>query len=94
MGEWGNSRTGSLLRANGQLSAIAGHHFWPGHFDFDQTAGLYLVRGHSTHSCRFQYYTLDFRLNQLVDRGVELKAHGQVAEFLGVRVSVSFSKLV
>ncbi|WP_291862152.1 acyloxyacyl hydrolase [Marinilabilia sp.] len=88
MGEWDSSRAGSSLTHNGRLSAIAGHHFLLGRFDFGQTAGLYLMRGHSTHSLWFQYYTLDFGLNQLIHVGVGLKAHGKVAEFLGVRLSV------
>lgn len=89
MGEWDNSRAGSSLREKGRLSAIGGHHFLLGRFDFGQTAGLYLMRGHSTHSRWFQYYTLDFGVNQLIGIGVGLKAHGKVAEFLGVRISLS-----
>ncbi len=85
MGEWAGSREGSSLADLGRLSAVAGHHFLLGRFDFGQTAGLYLYRGHSTHSRWFLYYTLDFELNTLFGVGVGLKAHGKVAEFLGAR---------
>ncbi len=88
MGEWDGSREGTSLSQLGRLSAVAGHHFLLGRFDFGQTAGLYLLQGHTTHSPWFQYYTLDFELNSLFGVGVGLKAHGKVAEFLGARISL------
>jgi hypothetical protein len=90
MGELDTSRPGSLSLKKGRLSAVAGHHFILGRFDFGQTAGVYLLRGHSTHSPWFQYYTLDYGLSDLMEVGVGLKAHGKVAEYLGVRLSFSF----
>jgi hypothetical protein len=89
MGEWDGSREGTSLSKLGRLSAVAGHHFLLGRFDFGQTAGLYLLQGHTTHSPWFQYYTLDFELNSLFGVGVGLKAHGKVAEFLGARMSLT-----
>ena len=89
MGEWDGSREGSALSDLGRLSAVAGHHFLLGRFDFAQTAGFYLLRGHSTHAPWFQYYTLDFELNSRLGIGIGLKAHGKVAEFLGARISLT-----
>lgn len=89
MGEWDGSREGSSLSELGRLSVLAGHHFLLGRFDFAQTAGFYLLRGHSTHAPWFQYYTLDFEISPAFGIGVGLKAHGKVAEFLGARVLLS-----
>lgn len=86
MGELDDSREGSALSDLGRLSVVAGHHFLLGRFDFAQTAGFYLLQGHSTHFPWFQYYTLDFELSSTFGIGVGLKAHGKVAEFLGARL--------
>jgi hypothetical protein len=89
VGAWDNIRTGASLSERSRLSAIAGHHFLLGRFDFGQSAGFYLLQGHAPHSPWFQYYTLDFALNSFLGVGVGLKAHGKVAEFSGIRVLIT-----
>jgi hypothetical protein len=88
MGEVDNSRDVSGLSDKSRLSLTGGHSFLLGRFTFSQKGGIYVLRGHSTHSCWFQFYTLDFDLMQNFDVGIGLKAHGKVAEFLGIRLSV------
>ena len=81
-----NSREGSSQIDHSRMSVMGGHAFLLGRFTFAQKAGLYLWSGHPTKAPWFQYYTLDFSVSQRLGIGVGLKAHGKVAEFLGVRL--------
>jgi hypothetical protein len=92
MGEVDNSLDTSDLGGKSRLSLTGGHSFLLGRFTFSQKGGIYLLRGHPTHSCWFQFYTLDFDLMQNFDVGVGLKTHGKVAEFLGVRLSLELMR--
>jgi hypothetical protein len=89
-GEYDNSRSGSGFEKKSRLSLTAGHSFLLGRFTFNQKAGVYIWRGHSTHASWYQYYTLDFEMAKRVGIGVGLKAHGKVAEYLGVRLLFGF----
>ncbi|PWE01146.1 acyloxyacyl hydrolase [Marinilabilia rubra] len=85
-GEYDNSRSEPGFNNKSRLSLTAGHSFLLGRFTFGQKGGIYVWRGHSTHSPWYQYYTLDFDLAGRFGFGVGLKAHGKVAEYLGVRL--------
>ncbi len=86
MVETDHSRDVSTLRDKSRISLTAGHAFLLGRFSFAQKAGIYLWRGHATHNSWFQYYTLDFDVMPGLGIGAGLKAHGRVAEFLGLRI--------
>ncbi len=86
MAELDNSRRVSEGLDRSRYSVTAGHRFLLGRFDFGQTAGFYLWSGHVTKEPWYQYYTIDYRAWQQLSFGVGLKAHGKVAEFLGIRL--------
>lgn len=90
MAELDYSRSDASFPENGRVSVLGGHHFLLGRFDFGQTAGFYLIRGHETQAPWFQYYTLDFEVTSMLGVGVGLKAHGKVAEYLGVRINATY----
>lgn len=85
-GEYDNSRPEPGFSNKSRLSITAGHNFLLGRFTFAQKAGVYVWQSQSTHAPWYQYYTLDFDLTGRFGFGVGLKAHGKVAEYLGVRL--------
>lgn len=93
MAELDGSRQTSAGFNRSRYSATAGHRFLLGRFSFGQTAGLYLWSGHATKAPWYQYYTLDFKATGVLGFGVGLKAHGKVAEFLGVRVFIKMMEV-
>jgi hypothetical protein len=84
--ELDNSRIGLSMHDKSRASFMAGHTFLLGRFAFAQKGGIYVWSGHSTQSPFFQYYTLDFGVNDGFGIGFGLKAHGKVAEFVGIRL--------
>jgi len=89
MAEFDNSRDYSDLGSKSRLSFMVGHTFLLGRFAFGQKAGIYVWSGHATHAPWYQYYTLDFEVSEKIAIGTGLKAHGKVAEFLGMRFLLS-----
>ncbi|MGM0375778.1 MAG: acyloxyacyl hydrolase [Bacteroidota bacterium] len=90
MFEHDNSRKGDGIADRSRVSLMSGHAFLLGRFSFAQKAGVYLWHGHPTKAPWFQYYTLDFSATENLGFGVGLKAHGKVAEFLGIRLLYQF----
>lgn len=86
MFEYDRSRVGSGITDRSRVSLMGGHAFLLGRFSFAQKAGVYLWSGHLTKAPWFQYYTLDFSATENLGIGFGLKAHGKVAEFLGIRL--------
>ncbi len=66
-----------------------GHEFLLGKFLFSQQFGVYLNNPNPMHSDLYQRYGLVFRINKTLNAGINLKAHGHVANFLDFRVGIS-----
>ncbi len=68
------------------------HHFLFGRFDFSQRMGYYLSKPehYQTDNLFFQRYVLSYKIWQDLRLGIELKAHGHVAENIGFRLGYGF----
>lgn len=71
-------------------SVALGHEFLLGKFIFSQQFGFYLYRPYKTGTDVYQRYGLVFRISKRFHFGINLKAHGHVADFLDFRTGVSF----
>jgi hypothetical protein len=71
---------------------FASHHFLFGRFDFSQRLGYYLHKPENYQSEKlfFQRYVLSYQIWQKLRVGIELKAHGHVAENIGFRLGYGF----
>ncbi len=67
-----------------------GHEFLLGKFVFSQQFGFYLINPNPIHSDVYQRYGLVYRINKTLSTGINLKAHGHVANFLDFRAGISF----
>ena len=67
-----------------------GHEFLLGRFLFSQQFGLYLNNPNPEHTAAYQRYGLVYRISKRISTGINLKAHGHVANFIDFRVGVSF----
>ena len=73
-----------------KFSAAIGHEFLLGKFLFSQQFGVYLYRPYKNTSDVYQRYGLVFRASGRLSFGINLKAHGHVADFLDMRMGLSF----
>jgi hypothetical protein len=105
--EWVNDRSLRMaLRENGTMSsqgeypdhnkvgALVGIDWLFGRFVFYQHLGIYVYSPVETPSPVYQRYGLNFRLTRNLFAGVNIKAHGQDADYLDVRIgySIGFTK--
>lgn len=87
--------TGYVLEqaGDGDASLLAGlalgHEFLLGKFLFSQQLGFYLTNPNPEFPAVYQRYGLVYRINRTFGAGINLKAHGHVANFLDARVSIS-----
>jgi hypothetical protein len=72
------------------ISVLIGNEFLLGKFTFGQQIGCYLKQSESTPSRLLQYYSLHYYFNKHFLAGIAIKAHGQVAEYLGIRIGHVF----
>lgn len=66
-----------------------GHEFLLGRFLFSQQFGVYLRNPNPMNDDVYQRYGLVYRINKTISTGINLKAHGHVANFLDFRVGIS-----
>jgi len=71
-------------------SMALGHEFILGKFLFSQQFGVYLYKPYRMGADVYQRYGLVIRATPWFTAGINLKAHGHVADFLDFRVGVSF----
>ena len=87
--------TGYVLEEEGDSTTpikaglAIGHEFLLGKFLFSQQFGVYLNNPNPMHADVYQRYGLVYRINNWLNAGINLKAHGHVANFLDLRVGVS-----
>lgn len=87
--------TGYVLETLGEepnsikAGLAVGHEFLLGKFLFSQQFGAYLSNPNPEHPGVYQRYGLVFRINKTLSAGINLKAHGHVANFLDFRVGIS-----
>ena len=76
-----------------QISALAGHSFVFGKFDFSQYWGTYLYAPAYENKNFFQRYSLSYEVFENFSFGVTLKAHGHVAENFNLLLGYTFREL-
>ena len=87
--------TGYVLETMGETpesikaGLAAGHEFLLGKFLFSQQFGVYLSNPNPEHPQVYQRYGLVYRIDKTFSAGVNLKAHGHVANFIDFRVGIS-----
>ena len=87
--------TGYVLEQEGDTSTpikaglAAGHEFLLGKFLFSQQFGVYLSNPNPMHADVYQRYGLMYRINKNFSLGINLKAHGHVANFFDARFGIS-----
>lgn len=75
---------------NAHIWGIAlGHEFLLGRFLFSQQFGAYVIKARNQPADVYQRYGLMYRISQHFSLGINIKAHGHVANFLDARISVS-----
>jgi hypothetical protein len=75
---------------NAHIWEIAlGHEFLLGRFLFSQQFGAYVIKARNQPADVYQRYGLMYRISQHFSLGINIKAHGHVANFLDARISVS-----
>ena len=101
--EWVNDRSiyrslreNNMVDENGDYSdhnragILAGMDWLFGRFIFYQHLGIYVYSPVKDKNKVYQRYGLNFRISQHVFAGINIKAHGQDADFMDVRVGCSF----
>jgi len=101
--EWVNDRSlYRALRENGtvneagnfsdhnRVGLLAGFDWLFGRFIFYQHLGIYVYSPVKAQSPVYQRYGLNFRISRHVFAGLNIKAHGQDADFMDIRVGYSF----
>ncbi|TRX72436.1 acyloxyacyl hydrolase [Carboxylicivirga sp. M1479] len=94
-----NSITGSILVEYQQnvidpklwsIAPLVGNEFIFGQLLFGQQIGAYVLKGSSASNTVLQNYYLRYKINSRLIAGVNLKAHGKVADYLSVQVGFIF----
>ena len=73
-----------------QGAILAGHEFWLGRVTFSQVFGLYYYREYRNTDDVYQRYGLTYTFVKNVFVGMNLKAHGHVADFFDFRIGYRF----
>jgi hypothetical protein len=69
---------------------LAGHELILGKFNFYQQLGWYVYSPFKRKSRFYQRYGINYKINQILFAGINLKAHSEVADFLDFRTGISF----
>ncbi len=69
---------------------MAGHEFLMGRFNFSQLLGIYLFNQSGYYTLLYQRYGLTYSITKNWAAGINLKAHGNEANFLDGRLIYSF----
>ncbi|MCW5520326.1 acyloxyacyl hydrolase [Aureitalea sp. L0-47] len=73
-----------------QGAVLAGHEFWLGRVTFSQQFGLYYYRDFRDTDDVYQRYGLTYEFVKNIFVGMNLKAHGHVADFFDFRLGYRF----
>lgn len=73
-----------------RIALLLGHELWLGRFIFSQQLGIYVYAPYEPRDAVYQRYGLSFFVSDHFLIGVNIKAHRHVANFLDVRLGVSF----
>ena len=69
---------------------LIGHEFWAGRVIFSQQLGIYYYDQYKTNDSVYQRYGLIIKITDLIFAGINLKSHRHVADFIDIRVGLSF----
>lgn len=72
------------------LSPLVGHAFWLGDFTFSQEIGYSFVVSGDTSSRLMQLYAIQYHSDSRWLLGFQLKAHANVADYVGLRLGYSW----
>ena len=72
------------------FSLMAGNVLHFGRYHFSQQFGVYLASPDPNDRWLFQRYALDYQLTDLLKLGISLKAHGDTAQNIDVRMGIVF----
>ena len=72
------------------LVPMFGHEFLFGRLRFGQQIGAYVIRGDQASNLLMQNYYLRYIFNSRILTGVNLKAHGRVADYLSIQLGILF----
>ena len=72
------------------VSAIFGHEFLLGRFNFSQTIGIYFNRPEPTDDPIYLRVGLTYLVTKRIFLGINLKAHTNVADYMDFRIGYSF----
>jgi len=70
------------------VAPLVGHEFLFGQIFFGQQIGVYLIRGEEASNALLQNYYLRYKVNRRIIAGINLKAHGRVADYLAIQLGV------
>jgi len=73
-----------------KAGVLAGNEFLLGRFIFSQQFGVYIYNPYKRDADVFQRYGINLEITKVVFGGVGLTAHGHVADFLELRLGMSF----
>ena len=72
------------------IAPLVGNEFLLGRLRFGQQIGPYLLKGEKTPNQLLQNYYLRYKINAHLMTGVNLKAHGRVADYLSFQFGLMF----
>lgn len=72
------------------IAPFFGNEFILGKLYFGQQIGIYALRGYQAPNLMVQNYYLRFRIQSNLITGINLKAHGRVADYLSLQFGVAF----
>ncbi|WP_019038207.1 acyloxyacyl hydrolase [Psychroflexus tropicus] len=84
------------IRLNGldnnfiQAAGLLGHEFWLGKVTFSQQFGIYYYKDFNVRNDIYQRYGITYNFTKHLFAGVNLKAHGHVADFFDLRIGYTF----
>ncbi len=72
------------------IAPLVGNEFLLGRLRFGQQLGLYLMQASEAPNNLFQNYYLRYQISEHLAAGINLKAHGRVADYLGLQIGFVF----
>jgi hypothetical protein len=72
------------------IAPLFGNEFLLGRLGFGQQLGIYVIQGDQAPNLLLQNYYLRYNFNSGMIAGINLKAHGRVADFLSIQVGFKF----
>lgn len=83
-------RIAGLDKSFHQGAILAGHEFWLGRVTFSQVFGVYYFKEYRNTDDVYQRYGLSYSFTRKLFVGMNLKAHGHVADFFDFRLGYRF----